>query len=183
MFLDFLRTIVDQLSNENRFLISSIILLTVVVIISIAFNIIGKKYLKNKVKDLQYRLWYSKHDAIEVIRQYKNANGIAIYIISSITLDLVLPIAYSLLFSIILTVELTHFKNNLHISRDIRLLPLFLMLIDWGENIAIIILLRQFPHLKETNVRIASTLTTAKWIGISSIVVLIITIGIFGIIN
>jgi hypothetical protein len=110
MLLDFLRTTVDWLSDENRFFISSIILLTVVAIISIAFNFIGKKFLKNGLKDLQYRLWYSKNDAIEVIRQYKNANGIAIYIVSSITLDLVLPIAYSLLFSIILTVELTHLK-------------------------------------------------------------------------
>jgi hypothetical protein len=183
MFLDFLSTTVDWFSHENRFISSFVILLTVVAIISIAFNFIGKKFLKNGAKDLQYRLWYSKSDAIEVINQYKNANGIAIYIVSSITLDLVLPIAYSLLFSIILTVELTHFKNNLYISSDIRLLPLFLVLIDWGENIAIIILLRQFPHLKETTVRVASTFTTAKWIGISSIVILIITIGVFGIIN
>jgi hypothetical protein len=178
MFVDFLRTTVDWLSNENRFLLSSAVLLTVVAITSIALNSIGKKYLKNEVKDLQARLWYSDSDVHRVISQYKSTNGIDIYIISLITLDLVLPIAYSLLFSIILTVEFTYFKSNsnFYIPRDIRLLPLFLMTVDWSENIAIIILTRQYPNLKLASVKVASALTTAKWTGISSFVILIIII-------
>jgi hypothetical protein len=174
MFLDSLRAIVNWFIDENRVLISSIILLIVIAIISAAFNSISKKYLKDEVKDLQNRLWYSKSDADRVINQYKNTSGINTYITALITLDLVLPISYALLLSIILTVELTHFKNILYFPRDIRLLPLLLILVDWSENIAIIILIKQHPRLKSAMVKVARALTTVKWTGISLIVILII---------
>ncbi|WP_310426556.1 hypothetical protein [Chamaesiphon sp. VAR_48_metabat_135_sub] len=174
--MDFLRTTVDLLSNENRVLFSSIILLTVVVIISIAFNSITNKYLKDDVKDFQSRLWYSNPDVDRVIDRYENTNGVNTYVTALVTLDLILPIAYSLLFSIILTVELTHFKNSLYFPRDMRLLPLFLILVDWSENIAIIILIKQHQRLKSEMVKVASALTTAKWIGISLTIILIIAI-------
>jgi hypothetical protein len=183
MLANLLSTTVDWFSNKNRFFISSIVLLIVMFIILFTFNYINKKYLESGVKDLQNRLWYSKSDADLVISQYESNKGINAYITAIITLDLVLPIAYSLLFSIILTVELSYLENKFYIYHDIRSLPFFVMCIDFSENIAIVFLLKQYPNLNNKNVKIASALTTAKWIGIGLIIALIIVLGVINALN
>ena len=99
-------------------------------------------------------------------------NGRYINLYSTLILDTIYPILYT---SLILGAYVKLFKNN----NLILFIPATAFLLDIIENINIVYMNLNYLNLDETQVMIASTITSFKWITIFGLICLII----FGIIK
>jgi hypothetical protein len=89
--------------------------------------------------------------------------------------------AYPILYTIMLSVVMAWVYKTRIIQHKsfgyLLLLPILMMLLDFLENYHIIILLREFPGIREEMVKAGSMLTVAKW-GMFGIVLVVIVSGI-----
>ena len=97
-------------------------------------------------------------------------NGRSVYVISSLLLDTLYPILYTSLF---LGAYVKLFKS----SQIILFLPLTAFSFDILENIQITMLNLNFPNINENHVYLSSMATSAKWIAIL-VVILVLFYGI-----
>jgi len=88
---------------------------------------------------------------------------------TEMTADLAYPIVYAFLFGIILTL----LYQNKSIAR-VNVLPFVTMLLDYGENINIIILLNTFPRQSIIVATLCEIFKLLKWISLVLIILLII---------
>ena len=93
--------------------------------------------------------------------------GRYIYLYSTLIIDTFYPILYT---SLLLGALNNLFKNN----KNILFLPITIFTLDIFENINIAYMNTTFLNLNETQVMIASTITSSKWIIISVTLTLLI---------
>ena len=93
--------------------------------------------------------------------------GRYINLYSTLIIDTIYPILYT---SLMLGAYVTLFKNN----KKILFLPITVFILDIFENINIVYMNITFLNLNETQVMIASTITSFKWITVIGMLTLLI---------
>ena len=93
--------------------------------------------------------------------------GRYINLYSTLVIDTIYPILYT---SLMLGAYVTLFKNN----KLILFLPITVFILDIFENINIVYMNITFLNLNETQVMIASTITSFKWITVIGMLTLLI---------
>lgn len=72
-----------------------------------------------------------------------------------IVTDMAYPVIYACFFSLLLFRAWS--------PKFVLVIPILVMLLDIGENLSILTLVDTFPNLSESDVRLASNFSTAKW--------------------
>ena len=113
------------------------------------------------IKVLDERLWYTPKQAadfVEALRKH-DASAPFMYATTELTLDVVFPIAYGLLFSILLFRLYEHrgFFSHLY------LLALGAAVFDVLENIFVVLLVVSYDGTPMRFAYVAATLTLVKW--------------------
>ena len=109
--------------------------------------------------DLQFS--YTPETAYEMLAAY--GEGRTFYVLIEMTADVVYPVAYSLLFGLLITYLFQRgFPGNAALQR-LALLPFGAMLADYLENAGIVTLLLSYPSQLTALAQATSFFTTAKW--------------------
>lgn len=126
------------------------------------------------VGPIDLKFSYTPTEVFQMVAAY-GEEGRAFYRILEMTLDVIYPIAYTLLFGALLTAVLRRAFPQNSLVHSLALLPAICFLLDMGENIGIITMLTQFPTQSESVAQITSFLTTLKWICFGAIIVTLVT--------
>ena len=115
---------------------------------------------------LDTEMAYNAEDAYGIIGNYTD-NMRQRYILGEITLDLVFPIIYTLLFSFLIFF--------LYKNATLALFPFLQMIFDYLENTGIVIMLSAWPGKIMWLASLTSVLSAIKWtlVGITSLVVFV----------
>ena len=95
------------------------------------------------------------------------SDGRSVYVLSSLLLDTIYPILYT---SLILGAYSKLFKS----SQAILFLPITAFSFDILENIQITMLNLNFPNINKTHVYFSSMTTSAKWIAVLFVILILI---------
>jgi len=155
----------DKIIVKYANLVSTLILLAIFFFFS--FVVFPALTNKSNITPLDLQYFYSADKAYNTIAQF-NQEERTQYIITECTADAVYPIVYTLLLSFALFL----FFNKLWLAR----LPLIIFLIDYLENICIIILVKRYPTELDVLANITGFLSGVKWISVL-IIVIIVFIG------
>ena len=112
---------------------------------------------------------YFSYSSAEVFKSFNQMgeNGRNFYFYSTLILDSIYPILYT---SLILGAYVNLFKNQSHIL----IIPVLAFILDILENINISYMNLNYLMLNETQVLVASNITSLKWIAIFIMVFLLI---------
>ena len=112
---------------------------------------------------------YFSYSSAEVFKSFNQMgeNGRNFYFYSTLILDSIYPILYT---SLILGAYANLFKNQSHIL----IIPVLAFILDILENINISYMNLNYLMLNETQVMVASNITSLKWIAIFIMVFLLI---------
>lgn len=105
---------------------------------------------------------YTPEKAYSMIESYGD-EGRALYRTFAMTGDVIYPVVYSILFSLIIT---WLFQRSFAASSKLQMLnvvPLGAWLFDWLENINIVTMLSLYPSKPAIVAQLASLCTTIKW--------------------
>ena len=118
---------------------------------------------------LDVKLYYSADAAYELIESY-GVEGRRFYARTELTVDVLYPIAYSLFFSVWLTLALGGSSLSPKKLCVVQSLPFFVLLFDLVENTGIVALLWAYPDRHDTLALATSLATSLKW-GMAAVVV------------
>ncbi len=121
------------------------------------------------VGPIDLRFTYTASEVFAMVAAYGEA-GRSFYRIIEFTADVAYPLLYALFFGALLTGALRRAFPAHTWMQQIPLLAGVMLLVDFAENIGIVIMLTQFPVQNETVATITSILTTTKWILFGNIV-------------
>jgi hypothetical protein len=123
--------------------------------------------------DLQFS--YTPEKAYSMIASYGDA-GRALYRTFALTGDLIYPVVYSILFSLIISwLFQRSFASNSKLQM-LNVIPFGAWLFDWLENMNIVIMLSLYPSTATTIAKLASVCTTIKW-SFGAVALLLVLIG------
>ena len=118
-------------------------------------------------RSLDTEYFYNAEDAYDIIGNYTDSMR-RTYILGELTLDLVFPVIYTLIFSFLIFML---FKNA-----TLALFPLIQMIFDYLENTGIVIMLSAWPHKIMWLAGTTSVFSMIKW-GLAGVSTLIIMVG------
>ncbi len=101
------------------------------------------------------------------------------YLLFTATADMAYPLVYGLFLCLFISYLFEKAFLKTHSYRFLNLLPLFIVISDYVENISIISLLSTYPAISTNLVKIGSFATLFKW-GATIFSILIVFLGIFG---
>ncbi len=128
---------------------------------------------KTDIQVLDLQFCYSPEKARSIISNYGDeGRGLAIKF--GLIADTFYPMAYTFLFTIILTLILKSLSGYGIIYKYLHLSPFLILITDYCENISVANLFRTYPNFSDTQVRIASFLTSLKWSLLGVLCVLIL---------
>ncbi len=138
-------------------------LITLLLLTAISIFVLFPIATRNR-KILDTRFFYNHKSVekyIETLSQRERVNEVLIHF----SLDIVHPIAYTLLFSITIFLLLSKLQLTKNQKRGeiITSIPLIIMLIDYIENILIAILLLRYPKHSPILADTAGIVTALKW--------------------
>ena len=117
------------------------------------------------IKPLDLKFAYTPNTAYKLIDNYSDSFRYR-YILNELSLDLIYPIIYSTLLSWLI---IFLFK-----SQKLAIYPYIIMLVDYLENIGVVILLYKYPQKFIAIAWITSFFSTLKWLLIVVVVLAII---------
>ncbi len=117
------------------------------------------------LKPLDMQLTYDAEKAYELIGAY-NESERKTYILVELTLDVIYPIIYALLFSFLLFM--------LHKDVQIAKFPFVITILDFIENGGIVTMLVNYPNELHGVTRFTSVFTTLKWLTLGLTLILIL---------
>ena len=135
-------------------------------------DVIGKEF-----QSLDARFFYSKSDvmlAFEEIGEY----GRKKYMFISGYIDMVYPLVYGMLFSLLL-LRLTR-KLPTKKMKWVCYVPLIAVLFDYIENVGVLKMLDSYPMVSESLVNLTSFATSGKWIFVLISILFLTGLGVFG---
>lgn len=106
---------------------------------------------------------------LQLVSEYGDA-GRDYYAFVEMTVDVAYPLAYTFMFGIILTLLFRHHQK----FKWFNLLPAFMLIFDYIENIFIILLLKTYPDQNMTYATLCEVFKHMKWITFGLIILLII---------
>lgn len=136
-------------------------------------DISGKKV---EILDLQFH--YTPEQARSIIADYGDA-GRSFAIKFGLIADALYPLAYTFFFLMITSLIFKGLINKGTRTGNLHLFPLFILVVDYCENVGIANLMNSYPNFTDTEVHIASFFTSLKWclvIGLALITVGALTI-------
>lgn len=142
-----------------------LILIVLMVIMEILFSVILPK--GEHAKSLDTQFVYNADDAYEIMGNYTDSMRHT-YILGEVTLDLIFPIIYTLLFSFLIFFL---FKNT-----TLALFPLIQMIFDYLENTGIVIMLSAWPNKLMGLASATSVFSLIKWT-LAGLTILLIFVG------
>jgi len=160
------------------------IILAIMVIIpfnALIFPLMSGRFreLANGLGTLDFQFGYLPGDATLQISQYGEAAR-KFYILIELTADLLYPLIYATLFSLILALVLKAGLTQSQPYYQLALLPVLMMAADYVENFTIVLMLAFFPALSIPAVAwVAAVASFLKWLlGGLSLLALLIGTGI-----
>jgi hypothetical protein len=131
----------------------SIIILFIGVVI---INIIFANALSSNVAPIDLQFSYSTEKAYQLLAAF-SPEELNIYFWLEVTVDVIYPVIYTLLFSF--SIYLLHNKNH-----KLSMIPIGIGFFDLLENICITIMIKNLPDQLDSLVRVSSIFTSLKWI-------------------
>ena len=125
---------------------------------------------------LDLHLHYDAEVVRQVLLQY-NASALEHYRLCALTVDMVYPVYYAFLLSLVLAYLVKQGGETQSSMRLICVIPFLMMLVDWAENLTLVSIVNQWPNLDYQLANGAGFITLAKWLLLSVIVVLIIMLA------
>jgi len=121
---------------------------------------------------------YSPTQVFQMVASY-GPEGRPLYILSTLTADLLFPLDYSLLLSLLIVATYRQAFPGGRLLRTLALIPFLTAGFDLLENAAIVTLLSTYPQQLTFIAQLASLFTTFKWafVLISLVLVLIGFVG------
>jgi len=98
------------------------------------------------------------------------------YLTNQIPVDMLYPFLFGLTYSLLLAYLLKKLKKGSTITIFLCLIPVLAAVADYLENIGIILLIQNYPHLTETAVKTASFFSVIKSVSTSIYFILLIVI-------
>ncbi|HLP21050.1 MAG TPA: hypothetical protein VK174_12145 [Chitinophagales bacterium] len=117
----------------------------------------GKKV---EILDLQFH--YTPEQARSIIADYGDA-GRSFAIKFGLIADTLYPLAYTFFFLMITSLIFKGLINKGTRTGNLHLFPLFILVVDYCENIGIANLMNSYPNFTDTEVHVASFFTSLKW--------------------
>jgi hypothetical protein len=118
---------------------------------------------------------YTPEKAYSMIESYGDESR-ALYRTFAMTGDVIYPVVYSILFSLIITwLFQRSFASNSKLQ-VLNVIPFGALLFDWLENIFIVTMLLLYPSTPTIVAKLASVCTTIKW-GFGVVGILLVLIG------
>lgn len=165
--------ILKQLANRQTICLLIVIFgLFQAVILPGAANSLAYYSGETQIIDLSFALPATQ--LYEMVDAY-GVRGRQLYAIIEVTVDLIYPIVYTLLMSLLLTV--LHRKMNLR-HYGILWFPIGIMIIDYLENLGIVLMLLLFPAEWMPLAVSVSLLTAIKWTLVCANVLLILGLSV-----
>ncbi len=141
----------------------------ILAILVILFNIaMGFAFGRIEGEILDTRIYYTPDEAYKSISGYGD-EGRSLYVQTTLLLDYLYPWIYSLLLSIVLF--------RLSGKHRISLLPFFILVLDYAENTAILIMLTRYPARFDLLASTAGIATFSKWLMVIIIFLMILALG------
>ncbi|TDB65208.1 hypothetical protein [Arundinibacter roseus] len=125
---------------------------------------------------LDLHIGFTKAEAMEVLT-ILGENGRQIYLWTELLADGIYPILYTLLFLSILSLIYKKILFPASYWRWINLVPLFILLADYLENVGIITLITTFPNFSDPVVWLTSAANQIKW-GATLITSVVLLVGV-----
>jgi len=126
-------------------------------------TLLGSPLIFHQSSPLDTRLSYTPQQAYQALEAYGPA-GRAQYARTILLLDIVFPVVYALLLSLLIARGLVHaFPASARIQ-SLALLPFAAMFFDWLENASILALLANFPRRLDGLAAAAGIFTSLKWL-------------------
>lgn len=110
--------------------------------------------------------FYTPREAYELFGKLK-PSGRRLYLWTEITADLIYPVIYSLLLSLLIIYIFRKF-SGIKLQQALATLPLTAMLFDYCENVLIAIMLFAYPQERLGTAYAAGLFTKLKWIFVSA---------------
>lgn len=126
---------------------------------------------------LDLHLYYNADTLHQVLLQY-DAVARENYRLCALTVDMVYPIYYAFLLSVLLAAVLRQ-KSDISSSLQlVRFLPFVMTVVDWIENLTLVTIVDQWPEMNHELANIAGYITLTKWSLLGVIIVLLIAMTI-----
>ena len=114
---------------------------------------------------------FSPERTLQMVEDYGDA-GRAYYAQVALTIDIIYPIVYALLFAVILTLIYSRLIGGP--VKYLNLLPFVAMFFDYLENITIVSMLKNYPEQSEAMATLCELFKLFKWMIFALILFLII---------
>lgn len=143
------------------------------------FNILIFPFLQRRIDPsgehpmLDLLFGYSQEEAYYILDAIGEEGRSAYFFTTSIA-DMLYPIVYSLFLSIIIILILKKMMIADGLLSYLAFSPFLIMIFDFIENSAIIIMLSSFPQLTEWAVMTGSYAGMAKWVSTAAVLVIIV---------
>ncbi len=112
-----------------------------------------------EVKSLDTRLFYNASDVLALFEALGEQGRAKLLVFSGVA-DMIYPLVYGSMFYLLLRKLAGPFGSRL---RLLSYLPVATVVFDYIENASILIMLRVFPAISETQALIGSAATSLKW--------------------
>lgn len=124
---------------------------------------------------LDLYLFYSPDQVNEYLGGL-GARGRSAYAKTELTTDLLFPVVYSMALMVALMMAARRILPPDSRLQYLRLLPLLIVMADWGENLCIAVVIDAFPDQLDTIVIAASLFTSLKWAFLVIVVMTLVTL-------
>jgi len=152
-------------------------------ILFIIFNILIFPYLQNRIDPtgqypmLDLLFGYSMQKACFILEGI-GEEGRSAYLFTTSAADMIYPLVYALLLSLIIAWMLKKLMTDQGVMSYLIFIPFLIMVFDFIENSAIIIMLVSFPSLSERAVFSGSYAGMAKWVSTGIVIFIIVISGV-----
>jgi hypothetical protein len=158
-----LSRLIDFLEKRSSLKKAIVLVMLIIPFNALFFPLVGD-YLENLSGHRLFdSLFFYNPELIATYLQAYGPVGRKLYLFADCTLDLVYPVIYTLLFSMLLTLILQRGFSPDSPLRRMQLLPFGMMAFDYLENISVCALLLLFPTQPTWLAWAAATFTTLKW--------------------
>jgi hypothetical protein len=151
--------------------------LFLVILLALPFNIIFFPWRNSKLIELagitepfpDARFNYSP-STLYTLFAACGQSGRQLYALSEVTIDLIYPILYTLLLSLLIRLTVIRAFPDSSVLKRLSLLPFVMLLSDYAENFSLLVLSLRYPSGMDWLAQMASLFTSIKWTTLGFIV-------------
>lgn len=126
---------------------------------------------------LDVRMGYTKSEVVTLFDKM-GEEGRGIYQFMSSKIDLICPIVYGLLLTLLIAALLKNITRSTSKWRWLYSLPFAAILFDYLENWNVLKLLSNYPNITEAEVAFSSQMTVMKWGVLVTVLLVLVVLGV-----